>query len=100
MGGSLGGEPGRAVLPGWGPSLKPPGVEEFLVWERSQPVRYEFDGNQPVAMTGGTIAADRVARRLLLGLDRRLRPPCEAFGEDVRVLPARPRGHECSIILY
>jgi Uma2 family endonuclease len=69
-------------------SLKPLTVEEFLAWERSQPIRYEFDGTQPVAMTGGTIAADRVARRLLLGLDRRLRPPCEAFGENVKVLPA------------
>jgi Uma2 family endonuclease len=68
-------------------SLKPLSVEEFLAWERSQPIRYEFDGTQPVAMTGGTIAADRVARRLLLGLGRRLRPPCEAFGENVKVLP-------------
>src|SRR5690349_3659253 len=69
-------------------SLKPLTIEEFLAWERSQPIRYEFDGIQPVAMTGGTIAADRVARRLLLGLDRRLQPPCEAFGENVKVLPA------------
>jgi Uma2 family endonuclease len=69
-------------------SLKPLAVEEFLAWERTQPVRYEFDGTQPVAMTGGTIAADRVARRLLIGLERRLRPPCEVFGENVKVLPA------------
>lgn len=38
-------------------------------------------------MTGGTVAADRVARRLLLGLDQRLKPPCEVFGENVKVLP-------------
>lgn len=69
-------------------SLKPLTVEEFLAWERSQPVRYEFDGTQPIAMTGGTIAADRVARRLLSALERRLRPPCEAFGENVKVLAA------------
>jgi hypothetical protein len=50
-------------------SLKPLTLEEFLAWERTQPVRYEFDGTQPVAMTGGTIAADRVARRLLRALD-------------------------------
>ena len=41
-------------------SLKPLTFEEFLDWERSQPLRYEFDGIQPVAMTGATIAADRV----------------------------------------
>jgi Uma2 family endonuclease len=68
-------------------SLKPLTVDEFLDWEKSQLVRYEFDGTQPVAMTGGTIAADRVARRLLLSLERRLQPPCEAFGENVKVLP-------------
>jgi Uma2 family endonuclease len=67
-------------------SLKPLTMDEFLAWERSQPVRYEFDGTQPVAMTGGTIAADRVARRLLRALDRRLRAPCEVFGENVKVL--------------
>ncbi len=66
-------------------SLKPLAVEEFLAWERTQPVRYEFDGTQPVAMTGGTIAADRGARRLLIGLEPRLRPPCEVFGENVSV---------------
>ena len=68
-----------------GASLKPLTLDEFLAWERTQPVRYEFDGTQPVAITGGTIAADRVARRLLRALDRRLRPPCEAFGENVKV---------------
>jgi len=69
-----------------GASLKPLTLEEFLAWERTQPVRYEFDGTQPVAMTGGTIAADRAARRLLRALERRLKPPCEAFGENVKVL--------------
>ena len=67
-------------------SLKPLTLDEFLAWERTQPVRYEFDGMQPVAMTGGTIAADRVARRLLRALDGRLMPPCEAFGENAKVL--------------
>ena len=68
-------------------SLKPLTVAEFVDWERTQPLRYEFDGTQPVAMTGGTIAADRIARRLLAALERRLQPPCEAFGENVKVLP-------------
>ena len=59
-------------------------LDEFLARQRTQPVRYGFDGTQPVAMTGGTIAADRVARRLLRELDWRLEPPCEAFGENVK----------------
>ena len=58
-------------------SLKPLTLDEFVAWERTQPVRYEFDGTQPVAMTGGTIAADRVARHLLRALDRRLRRPAK-----------------------
>ncbi len=67
-------------------SLKSLTLDEFLAWEREQPLRYEFDGTQPVAMTGGTIAADRIARRLLAALELRLRAPCEAFGENVKVL--------------
>ena len=38
-------------------SLKPLTVDEFLAWERAQPNRFEFDGIQPVAMTGGSLAA-------------------------------------------
>ena len=30
--------------------------EQFLAWEERQEQRYEFDGFQPVAMTGGTAA--------------------------------------------
>ena len=35
---------------------KPMTVEEFLEWERRQELRYEFDGFQAVAMTGGTLS--------------------------------------------
>lgn len=30
-------------------------VAEFLAWEKRQEFRFEFDGFQPVAMTGGTL---------------------------------------------
>jgi len=30
-------------------------VDEFLAWERRQELRYEVDGCEPVAMTGGTL---------------------------------------------
>lgn len=33
---------------------KPMALPEFLAWEERQELRYEFDGVQPVAMTGGT----------------------------------------------
>jgi hypothetical protein len=40
--------------------LKPLTVDEFLAWERSQPARYEFDGVQPVAVTGGSVSHVRI----------------------------------------
>ena len=46
---------------------KPMTVEEFLEWERRQELRYEFDGFQAVAMTGGTanhaVIADNLSTR-------------------------------------
>jgi len=33
---------------------KPMTLAEFLEWEERQPLRYEFDGTNPVAMPGGT----------------------------------------------
>ena len=36
-------------------SLRPLTLGEFLAWESEQDGRYEFDGIQPVAMTGGRL---------------------------------------------
>lgn len=36
------------------PLTKPWTTEEFLTWAETQDERYEFDGNTPVAMTGGS----------------------------------------------
>jgi Uma2 family endonuclease len=70
-----------------GASLRPLTLDEFLAWERAQPERYEFDGIQPVAMTGGSVAHARLVRRLVAALASRLRPgTCEAFGGDLKVL--------------
>jgi Uma2 family endonuclease len=67
-------------------SLKPLTVDEFLAWERSQPSRYEFDGIQPVAMTGGSVSHVRIITRLTIALGIRVRPPCEPFGPELKVL--------------
>lgn len=72
-------------------SLRPLTLAEFLDWERAQPERYEFDGIQPVAMTGGSVAHARLVRRLVAALAARLRPGCEAFGGDLKVLTAAGR---------
>jgi len=59
----------------------------FLAWEKCQPTRFEFDGSQPVAMTGGTVAHNRIMRRLHRALERGLEGhPCEVFGPDVKVI--------------
>ncbi len=67
-------------------SLRPLTLEEFLDWERTQPARYEFDGIQPIAMTGGSVAHARLVRRLVAALGAGLPPGCEAFGGDLKVL--------------
>jgi Uma2 family endonuclease len=70
-------------------SLKPLTLEEFLDWERAQDLRYEFDGIQPVAMTGGSRAHARIASRLHIALGNRVTRPCEVFGADLKVLTTR-----------
>jgi Uma2 family endonuclease len=66
-------------------ALKPLTLDEFLAWERAQPARYEFDGVQPVAMTGGSRPHARVGARLVAALVNRVQPPCEAYGPDLKV---------------
>ena len=61
-------------------------VDEFLAWERQQDLRYEFDGVQPVAMTGGTIAHSVIGSNVFQALDARLRDPCRAFRSDLKVV--------------
>ena len=66
---------------------KPMTVAEFLGWESRQELRFEFDGFQPVAMTGGTIAHDRITFNLHKALDARLAgKPCKSYGPNVKIL--------------
>jgi Uma2 family endonuclease len=61
-------------------------VAEFLTWESRQEIRYEFDGFEPVAMTGGTIAHDRITFNLHKALDARLAgKPCKSYGPNVKI---------------
>jgi len=79
-------------------SLKPLTADEFLAWERTQELRYEFDGIQPVAMTGGSLAHNRVTTRLTFALVQRVKPPCEPFGPDLKVLtPGRVRYPDATV---
>ncbi len=56
---------------------------QFLAWVARQEERYEFDGWQPVAMTGGTVNHSRITRNIHVALRTRLRGSgCEPLGPD------------------
>jgi Uma2 family endonuclease len=60
--------------------------EQFLVWEAKQELRYEFDGFQPVAMTGGTAAHAFTQHNLHTVVGGRLRGgPCRFYGSDLKI---------------
>lgn len=65
---------------------KPMTQGEFLAWESSQELKWEFDGLQPVAMTGGTRAHNVVQTNALTALSSRLRgTPCRAYSSDLKI---------------
>ena len=64
-------------------------LDEFLIWERNQDLRFEFDGLQPVAMNGGTVAHSMVATNLVRVLQDHLAgTTCRAFRGDLKIVVA------------
>ena len=76
--------PARASLPRMNEPLRKPWTQEqFFAWAEAQEGRFEFDGFQPVAMTGGTAGHSVVMRNLHRALDSRLRSSsCQQLGPD------------------
>jgi Uma2 family endonuclease len=65
---------------------KPMTPGEFLTWESAQELKWEFDGFEPVAMTGGTQAHSVVQTNLTTALTNQLRgKPCRVYGNDLKV---------------
>ena len=65
---------------------KPMTLEQFLAWEERQELRYEFDGFQPVAMTGGTAAHSAIQRNLIYALTSRLLDSsCQPYGSELKI---------------
>ncbi|MDR3535247.1 MAG: Uma2 family endonuclease [Acetobacteraceae bacterium] len=65
---------------------KPWTVAQFLDWEERQELRYEFDGFQPVAMTGGTDAHEAIGGTLRALLQAHLRgKPCRVRGPTLKI---------------
>jgi len=60
--------------------------EEFFAWAQAQDIRYEFDGFEPVAMTGGTANHSQITQNILVALRSRLRgSDCRPLGPDAGV---------------
>src|SRR5271157_862742 len=67
------------------PLRKPMTLAEFFAWEERQPLRYEFDGVGPVAMTGGTYGHSTIQGNLAIYVGGRLRgKPCRFQGSDLK----------------
>jgi Uma2 family endonuclease len=62
-------------------------LDEFLVWEREQPERYEFDGLVARMMTGGSLDHSTIASNLWTALREKLRGAgCRPFRGDAKVI--------------
>lgn len=60
--------------------------EQFFAWAEGQNARYEFDGTQPIAMTGGTLTHNAIQVNLIKTLRNALRgSPCRPLGPDAGV---------------
>jgi len=66
--------------------LKSMSLEAFLDWENRQELKYEFDGFQPIGMTGVSAAHSRIQVNLLGLLYIALRGHrCQPHGSDLKV---------------
>ena len=65
---------------------KPMSLAEFLEWEERQELRYEFDGVEPVAMTGGSARHADIQANLTTAFRNLLRgKPCKFYGSDLKI---------------
>jgi len=60
-------------------------VEEFLAWENRQRTRWEFDGFEPKAMVGGTLAHNQIVGNLLVAIRQRVQRNCRVYAEGVKL---------------
>jgi len=63
-------------------------VEEYLAWERDQPVRHEFFHGEVFAMAGGSMRHNALCIRLGRVLDTQLEGRCAVMSSDQRVVAA------------
>jgi Uma2 family endonuclease len=60
--------------------------DEYLEFERSSPMRHEYVNGAVYAMSGASLAHNRIVGRLHTALQKRLRGgPCEVFIQDLKL---------------
>jgi len=64
-------------------------VEEYLAWERDQPVRHEFFHGEVFAMAGGSMRHNALCGRVIEALGAQLRGRCVVLTSDQRVVAVR-----------
>ena len=68
------------------PQLKQLDISGFLAWEEQQELRYEFDGTQTIAMSGGTDAHGAIQFGIARAVGvRLLGTPCRPYGSHLKV---------------
>ena len=80
--------PQRAILPCMNIALRKPRMtrDAFFDWAQAQDARYEFDGFQPVAMTGGSRNHNQISHNIHFALRTRLKGShCRPLGMDAGV---------------
>lgn len=62
-------------------------LTEFLNWEEHQPPRYEWDGVQATAMTGGSLSRSSIKVNLIAEVGNRLRgKSCRLFDSHAKII--------------
>lgn len=64
-------------------------ADEYLAWERDQPVRHEFFHGEVFAMAGGSMRHNALCARVIESLSAQLRGRCVVLTSDQRVVAAR-----------
>ena len=64
---------------------KPMSREGFFDWADAQNEPYEFDGFQPVAMTGGTLRHNVIIQNIAFALRSRLQGRCRSLGPEAGI---------------
>src|ERR1043165_6244570 len=63
--------------------------DEYLAWERTQPVRHEFFRGEVFAMAGGSMRHNALCGAIIEVLRTQLRGRCAVLTSDQRVVSAR-----------